>query len=273
MKAALIQLCTSDDPAEGIAVLRDRIGEAVAGGADLICTPEVTNAIATTSARRAEVLRTEDADPTLAMARDEAARHGVHIALGSLALKTDGERLANRSFLIGPDGSILARYDKLHMFDVEVAPGETYRESAAYAPGDRAVIARTPLGTLGLTICYDLRFPHLLRDLAKAGAEVILVPSAFSPTTGPAHWEVLLRARAIECGAYVLAAAQSGDHRTEKPRRSHGHSLAVGPWGEVLADAGTALGVTLVDLDLSAVAEARRRLPSLTHDALYEAPA
>ena len=273
MRAALIQLCASDDPAEGLEPLRGWIAEAAAEGADLICTPEVTNAIATSRARRDAVLRTEEADPTLAMVREEAARLGVRIALGSLALKTGGDRLANRSFLVGPDGAVEARYDKLHMFDVEVGAGESYRESAAYAPGDRAVIARTDTATLGLTICYDLRFPHLFRDLAKAGAEVILVPSAFSPTTGPAHWEVLLRARAIECGAFVLAAAQSGAHRTEKPRSSHGHSLAVGPWGEVLADAGTALGVTLVDLDLAAVAAARRRLPSLTHDRAYEAPA
>ena len=273
MRAALIQLCASDDPAEGLEPLRDWIGEAADGGAELICTPEVTNAVATSRARRDEVLRTEEEDRTLALVREEAARHGVWIALGSLALKTGGERLANRSFLIAPDGRIAARYDKLHMFDVDVGEGESYRESSAYAPGDRAVIARTPLGALGLTICYDLRFPHLFRDLAKAGAEVILVPSAFSPTTGPAHWEVLLRARGIECGAFVLAAAQSGAHRTEKPRRSHGHSLAVGPWGEVLSDAGEALGVTFVDLDLTKVAEARRRLPSLTHDAPYEAPA
>ena len=272
MKAALVQLCASDDPAEGLGPLREWIGQAARDGAGLVCTPEVTNAVATTSARRAEVLRHEDEDPTLALAREEAARHGIWIALGSLALRTGGERFANRSFLIDPDGGIAARYDKLHMFDVDVGEGESYRESAAYAPGDRAVVARTPLATIGLTICYDLRFPHLFRDLAKAGAEVILVPSAFSPTTGPAHWEVLLRARAIECGAYILAAAQSGPHRTQRPRRSHGHSLAVGPWGEVLADAGSALGVTMVDLDLSAVADARRRLPSLTHDAAYAGP-
>ena len=273
MRAALIQLCASDDPAEGLEPLRDWIAEAAAEGADVVCTPEVTNALTTDAARRREVLRTEEEDQTLAMVRDEAARHGIWIALGSLALKTDGPRLANRSFLIGPDGTIAARYDKLHMFDVNLGPTESFRESAAYRPGDRAVLARTPLASFGLTVCYDVRFPHLYRDLAQAGAEVLLVPAAFSVVTGPAHWEVLLRARAIECGAFVLAAAQSGAHRTTKPRSSYGHSLAVDPWGRVIADAGTATGVTMVDLDLGKVREARASVPSLGHDVPYEPPA
>ena len=197
---------------------------------------------------------------------------GVWIAAGSLAVRTgdpDG-RLANRSFLIDPDGGIAARYDKIHMFDVEVSERETWRESQGFRPGTRAVVAQTPFAVLGLAICYDLRFPHLFRTLAQAGAQVLLVPAAFTRPTGEAHWEVLLRARAIETGCFVLAAAQTGEHASG--RLTHGHSLAVAPWGEVLADAGREPGVTLVDLDLAQVDEARRRIPALGHDRPIEGP-
>lgn len=276
MRAALVQLTASDDPVANLTVTRGDVAKAAAQGATLICTPEVTNCVSQDRARQREVLRHEADDPTLAALRDDAARLGVWIAIGSLAVKTDDAdgRFANRSFLIGPDGAIAARYDKIHMFDVTVSDTESYRESAGYRPGDRAVVAQTPDAALGLTVCYDLRFPHLYRDLAQAGAEVLLVPSAFSPVTGAAHWETLLRARAIETGCFVLAAAQTGTHSamSGKARQTWGHSLAIAPWGEVLADAGTAPGVTLVDLDLTLVAQSRGRVPSLTHDRPYESP-
>jgi len=218
----------------------------------------------------------EETDPTLARLRDLAAEFGLWLLIGSLALKTgdaDG-RLANRSFLVGPDGGVRARYDKIHMFDVNISDTESFRESAAFRPGDRLALAETPFGAIGLAVCYDLRFPHLFRDLAQAGAAILTVPAAFSPTTGAAHWEVLLRARAIETGCFVLAPAQTGTHAATrgKPRQTHGHSLAVAPWGEVLADAGTPPGVTLVDLDMGAVARARHRVPSLGHDRPYHKP-
>ncbi len=269
-------MCSSDDPGENLAAARAMIAEAAAGGAQLVCTPEVTNCVSTSRTQQEEVLRLEEDDPVLAGLREAAREAGVWLAIGSLALKTrdaDG-RFANRSFLISPEGEIAARYDKIHMFDVQVSETETYRESAGYRPGGQAVVAQTPLATLGLTICYDVRFPHLHRALGKAGAEVLLVPSAFSPGTGPGHWEVLLRARAIETGAFVLAAAQTGEHSLSqgRPRRSYGHSLAVAPWGEVLLDAGEEAGVFLVDLDLGKVAEARGRLPALSHDRGFDGP-
>ncbi|MGZ9809291.1 carbon-nitrogen hydrolase family protein [Pseudoroseicyclus sp. H15] len=277
MKAALLQMCSSDQPAENLAAARAMIAEAKAGGAELVCTPEVTNCVSASRTHQQEVLALEEDDATLAGLREAAAEHGLWLTIGSLALKTRDEdgRFANRAFLISPEGEIAARYDKIHMFDVQVSETETYRESAGYRPGDRAVVAETPLAKLGLTICYDVRFPHLHRALVQAGAEVLLVPAAFSPGTGPGHWEVLLRARAIECGAFVLAAAQTGAHEGSRgrPRRSYGHSLAVAPWGEVLLDAGEEPGVHIVDLDLAKVAEARGKLPALTHDRAFEGPA
>ena len=277
MRAALLQLTSGDDPEANRAALVPMVRQAAAEGARLICTPEVTNVFAVSRARREAMVVREDEDLVIDALRDEAARAGAYIALGSAAVRTDRAdgRLANRSLLIGPDGQILARYDKIHMFDVSLPDGESFRESAAYAPGDRAVVAEVDGRKVGLTICYDLRFPHLYRALSKAGAEILLVPSAFATTTGRAHWEVLLRARAIECGAYVLAAAQTGTHPVSdgaNPRRTWGHSLAVGPWGEVLADAGTDPGVTLVDLDFAAVETARSRVPALTHDREFTGP-
>ena len=277
IRAALLQTTASDDPAQNTETLRGMVREAVAQGADLVCTPEVSNCVSSSRARQDEVLRPEAEDGMLAAMREEAARAGIWLALGSIAVKTgdaDG-RFANRSLLIGPDGTIHARDDKIHMFDVAVSETETYRESAGYRPGGRAVLAETPLAPLGLTICYDVRFAHLYRDLAQAGAAILLVPSAFSPVTGAAHWEVLLRARAIETGCFVLAAAQTGRHPASagRVRETWGHSLAVGPWGTVLADAGTACGVTIVDLDPTEVAQARQRVPALTHDRAYDGPA
>jgi predicted amidohydrolase len=222
------------------------------------------------------VLQHEEDDITLAGLRATARDLGIWLSIGSLALKTgdaDG-RFANRSFLIDPTGAIMARYDKIHMFDVDVSATETFRESAGYRPGDKAVLAQTPFGTLGLTICYDIRFPSLHRALAQAGADILLVPAAFSPVTGAAHWEPLLRARAIETGCYVLAAAQTGDHPISrgKPRQTHGHSMAIAPWGEVLVDMGAKTGTAIVDLDLTKVAQSRQRIPALTHDRPFESP-
>ncbi len=277
MRAALVQMSSSDDPADNLARAREMVAQAAGEGAELVCTPENTNCVTLNRAHQAAMFRHEGEDPVLAGLRDEAAKRGVWLSIGSLGLRVEGGdgRFANRSFLVDPSGGVVARYDKIHMFDVALGRGEDYAESAAFRPGDRAVVVRTPLGVIGLTICYDLRFPYLHRMLAQAGAEVILGPSAFTVPTGRAHWEVLLRARAIETGAFVLAAAQTGTHpRTvEAPERSTwGHSLAVAPWGEVLADAGERPGVTLVDLDLARVAEARRRIPALTHDRSFSGP-
>lgn len=272
LKTALVQLCVGDDPHKNLSVTQDLIAKAHAAGAQFILTPEVTNCIALDRAVLDRVTYEQGNDPTLAALRAQARALGVHILIGSIGIKTgdaDG-RLANRSFMIGPDGHIIAQYDKIHMFDVDVSPTETYRESASFRPGDRAVLAHTAFGTVGMTICYDLRFAHLHRALAQAGAQILTVPAAFSSVTGAAHWEVLLRARAIETGCFVLAPAQCGQHSPK--RRSYGHSLAVAPWGEVLADGGEDVGFTLVDLDLDRVAEARRRVAAIRHDRPFAAP-
>lgn len=276
MRAALIQLSVTDDPAANLAVTRQLVREAVAGGAGFVLTPEVTNCLSSDRAHQISVLAHEEDDQTLARLRAEAERAGIWLLIGSLGIKThdaDG-RFANRSFLIGPDGGVKARYDKIHMFDVNVSATEQYRESAGYRPGTQAVLAKTPFAEVGMAVCYDLRFPHLFRRLAQAGAQVLTVPAAFNDTTGAAHWEPLLRARAIETGAYVLAPAQCGTHASHngKPRRTHGHSLAVSPWGEVLADGGAEVGVSYVDLDMAEVASARARVPSLTHDRPFDGP-
>ncbi len=276
MRAALVQLCSGDDPDANLPVTERLIREAATGGATLVATPEVTNMVSASRARQDAQLRLEQDDETLARLRAVAAELGIWLVIGSLALKTgdaDG-RFANRSFLIGPDGAVVARYDKIHMFDVALAGGETYRESAGFRPGDRAVVATAGPARIGLSVCYDMRFPRLYRDLAQAGAQILTIPAAFTVPTGRAHWHTLLRARAIETGCFVLAPAQSGAHPAAegKPRRTFGHSLAVAPWGEVLADAGDDIGVTLVDLDLAEVARARAMVPSLDHDRPYAAP-
>lgn len=276
MKAALLQLTSGDDPLANIEMVRNMMRQAADQGAGFVLTPEVTNCVSTSRAHQAVVLVDQDADPSLAALRAEAAQLGVWLLIGSLALKTqdaDG-RFANRSFLIAPDGSIRAWYDKIHMFDVQVTETETYRESAGYRPGDRAVLADAGFAKIGMTVCYDIRFAHLHRALAQAGAQVLTVPAAFSPVTGAAHWEPLLRARAIETGCYVLAPAQTGLHpsSTGGTRRTYGHSMVISPWGEVLADAGTDPGVTVVDLALGDVAQARQRVPALTHDRRFAPP-
>lgn len=273
MRAAILQMTSSDQPEENLATVLSAMVNARAAGADMLLTPEVTNCLSTSRSHQRAVLHPQDDDPTLAALRKAAADQGLWLLIGSLALKTDDAdgRFANRSFVISDTGEVVAWYDKIHMFDVNVDEGETYRESEGYRPGDRAVTAATPFGTFGLTICYDMRFAYLYRDLAQAGAQILTAPAAFSPVTGAAHWESLLRARAIETGCFLLAPAQTGQHSAQKgkARETHGHSLAVAPWGEVLLDAGTEPGLHIVDLDLEEVDKARARVPSLTHDRSY----
>lgn len=276
MRAGLVQLTVGDDPAENLPETVALVRAAVSGGAGFILTPECTNALSSNRARQRDLFRHEEDDQTLAALRDEAARAGVWLLIGSIGVLThdpDG-RFANRSFLIRPDGQIAARYDKIHMFDVNVSETEVYRESSGYRPGTQAVLAEAPFGRVGMSICYDIRFPQLYRRLAQAGAEILTVPAAFNHITGAAHWETLLRARAIETGCYVLAPAQTGFHpeKAGKGRRTHGHSLAIAPWGEVLSDAGTEPGVTFADIDLAEVARARDRIPSLSHDRGFDGP-
>jgi deaminated glutathione amidase len=276
MRAGLVQLNVGDDPSANLPVTLGHIRAAVAGGAGFVLTPECTNALSSNREHQRRVLHLEADDATLAALRAEAAAGGIWLLVGSLGLLTEDAdgRFANRSFLIGPDGGIVARYDKIHMFDVNVSETEVYRESAGYRPGGVAVLAETTFARVGMTVCYDIRFPALYRSLAQAGAQILTVPAAFNHITGAAHWETLLRARAIECGCFVLAPAQCGFHPEAggKGRRTHGHSLAIAPWGEILADAGTEPGVTFFDLDLARVAEARARVPSLTHDRPFTLP-
>jgi predicted amidohydrolase len=259
MRAALIQLTVSDDPAANLPVTLEYIRQAVAGGAGFVLTPELTNGLSSSRAHQRSVFRHEEDDATLAALRAEAKAHGIWLLVGSLGLLTHDadSRFANRSFLIAPDGSVAGRYDKIHMFDVNVSATEVYRESDGYRPGATAVVAETPFARIGMTVCYDVRFPALYRRLAQGGAQIITVPAAFNHITGAAHWETLLRARAIETGCFVLAPAQTGFHpeANGKGRKTHGHSLAIAPWGEILADAGTEPGVTYADLDLSQVAD------------------
>jgi predicted amidohydrolase len=231
----------------------------------MLFTPEMSGLLDRDRARAARALRSEKDDPVLAAVRDAAAKAGLWVHLGSLALAGEqaDSRLVNRGFVIDDSGAIRARYDKIHLFDVELPDGETWRESAAYAPGTAAVVAETPWGRLGLAICYDLRFPALFSALSGAGAVILSVPAAFTVPTGAAHWHVLLRARAIEAGAFVIAAAQSGEHADG--RTTYGHSLAVDPWGEVLLDMGNGRGVRTVDLNLNRVAQVRGRIPALAH--------
>jgi len=276
IRAALVQLNSSDDPVANLPETLALIRGAAAAGAGFVLTPEVTNCVSASRKHQENVLTAEVDDATLAALRVVAQELKIWLLIGSIAVKTsdsDG-RFANRSFLISPSGKIIARYDKIHMFDVQVSKSETYRESAGYRPGEAAVLAEADFARVGMTVCYDLRFAYLYRKLARAGAQILTVPSAFSPVTGAAHWETLLRARAIETGCYVLAPAQVGSHDCSagKPRKTWGHSLAVAPWGEVLVDGGTDVGFSLVDIDLAQVDAARSRIPSLSHDRNFEGP-
>ncbi|MFZ7091042.1 carbon-nitrogen hydrolase family protein [Primorskyibacter sp. 2E233] len=276
MRVALLQTCSSDDPAENLVTVQGLLREAAKQGAQLALMPEVTNCVSMDRAHQADVLKLEADDPFLAGLTETARALGLWVLAGSMALKAEPPetRFVNRSLLIDDRGAVVARYDKMHMFDVQVSETETYRESSGYAPGSRAVVVDTPWARLGLSICYDVRFAYLYRALAQAGADILTVPSAFSPGTGPAHWQTLLQARAIETGCFVLAPAQSGTHsaRSGRARTTYGHSMVIAPWGEVLLDAGIETGVFVVDLDLSKVKEARRKIPSLTHDRSLEGP-
>lgn len=265
---ALIQTRAPATSAGGLAHVSPLIREAAAGGARFILTPEGTNLLEQRRPFREAVLADEGHDVAVHGLRALAAELEIWLLIGSALVRSgqaDDARAANRSLLIDPTGAVTARYDKLHVFDVDLPNGETYRESASVRPGDRAVVARTPWGGLGLTVCYDIRFPHLYRQLAKAGAAMIAVPAAFTVPTGEAHWETLLRARAIETGAFVLAPAQGGTH--EDGRRTWGRSTIVGPWGEIVAQADHDEPCVLpATLDLTAVARARAAVPALTHD-------
>jgi predicted amidohydrolase len=264
-RIALYQARTGIDPGANASALVAAVGEAAAGGAAILFTPEMSGLLDRDRARAAAHLRTEAEDPVLAAVRSAAARAGIWVHLGSLAIlgeDIDG-KLRNRGYLITAAGGLSTTYDKIHLFDVDLPGGESWRESASYAPGDRTVVADTPAGPLGLSICYDLRFPDLYRALTDAGARVLAIPAAFTVPTGRAHWHVMLRARAIEGGAFVVAAAQSGRH--EDGRDTYGHSLVVGPWGEVLLDMGEGEGIGFAELDLAEVEAVRARLPALRH--------
>jgi len=270
-RAGLVQMRTGRTVESNLIEASRLIREAVAGGAEYVQTPEITTLMETDRARLMVETRPEEGNPAIAHFRTLARELGVWLHVGSMGIALGGaeHKLANRSFLITPEGRLAARYDKIHMFDVNLPNGQTFRESKSYQPGRQVVIAQLPWARLGLTICYDMRFPQLYRALAQAGAEVIAVPSSFTRPTGEAHWHTLLRSRAIETGCWILAAAQGGMH--EVGRETYGHSLIVSPWGEVAAEAaGVEPGVIIADIDLTLVAEARARIPSLEHDRPFE---
>jgi len=264
MRAALVQMRSGTDMARNLRDAVDMIREAKAQGADFVSTPEMTNILEPDRPRLKALARPEAEDASVAAFSALAKELGLWLNIGSLALQGQGGRLLNRSLLFAPDGSLAARYDKIHLFDVDLPTGESLRESHSYEGGSRAVLAETGIGPVGLTICYDMRFPHLYRALAQAGAKIFTIPSAFTVPTGQAHWHVLLRARAIETGSFVLAAAQGGTH--ESGRQTYGHSLIVSPWGEVLAEAGTDPGIIVAGLDLAAADLSRARIPALRDD-------
>ena len=264
VKIALFQSQTGIDPAANATRLADAVGQASDGGAAMLFTPEMSGLLDRDADRAAKHVRLEENDEVLSAVREAAHKHGIWVHIGSLAVRTEGRQLANRAFVIDPRGEIRARYDKIHLFDVDLPTGETWRESNVYRHGSEAVIVDgTPVGKLGLTICYDLRFPALFARLAEANADLIAVPAAFTVPTGAAHWEVLLRARAIEAGLFIVAAAQSGHH--EDGRNTYGHSMVVDPWGEVLLDMEEGPGVAFAEIELSRITDVRSRVPALSH--------
>jgi predicted amidohydrolase len=265
---ACVQTNSAREFEPNIVTATELVREARRAGADFVLLPENVSMLEPVGRSLKEKALPEEAHPALAAFRDLARETGIWLLIGSLAIKLEDGRVANRSLLVDPEGTIVARYDKIHMFDVDLGPGQTYRESATIAPGASAVVAPTPWGPLGLSICYDLRFPHLYRRLAQDGAAFLSIPAAFTRATGRAHWHVLQRARAIENGAYVFAPAQCGTHA--EGRETFGHSLIVDPWGTVLADGGEESGVILAEIDPDQVAEARRRIPSLGHDRPFD---
>jgi predicted amidohydrolase len=267
-KVAMIQMRSGLEPSANLDDAARMIGEAKAAGAEYVQTPEMTNIMEAKRERLFATIREENADISLAAFRELARSHGIFIHVGSLALKVAPQKAANRGFLIDPKGEIAARYDKVHMFDADLGNGESYRESNSYRPGEIAVTGDLPWGRLGVTICYDLRFPALYRALAETGATMLAIPSAFTQKTGEAHWHVLMRARAIENTCFVFAAAQGGKH--ENGRETFGHSLIVDPWGRILAEGGTEPGVVMAEVDLNEVAKVRARMPSLQHGRRFE---
>ena len=265
MRAAIMQATSGIDPAANAATLTRAIAEAKAGGADMLFTPEMVGCLDRDRKRAAGTLTDEAHDPVLAAAREAAARAGIWVHIGSLGLagERDDGRWTNRSFVIDDRGEIRARYDKIHLFDVDLPNGVSWRESAVYAPGDTVVTVDTPWARIGLSVCYDLRFADLYRRLSDAGAMILLIPAAFTVPTGQAHWEILLRARAIESAAFVIAPAQVGTH--EDGRETYGHSLVIDPWGEILLDMDETPGLAFVDIDLDRVGAVRARIPVLAH--------
>lgn len=264
-RIALLQMTAGIDPAANARTIADAVGEAARGGAEMLFTPEMSGLLDRDRKRAAAHIVSEGANLVLAAARQEAAGHGLWVALGSLAVDGEGGKWANRSFLIDPAGAIAARYDKIHMFDIDLESGESWRESNAFAPGERVVTADdTPLGRLGLTVCYDLRFPALFEELGRRRCDAITIPAAFTVPTGKAHWHLLQRARAVEASAWVVAAAQVGEH--QDGRRTYGHSLVVDPWGDVVLDmGGETAGMAFAEIDRARTSEVRRQLPSLAN--------
>jgi deaminated glutathione amidase len=267
-RAGLVQMCTGRDVERNVQYATTLIREAAGKGAQYVQTPEITTLMEMERTRLFAAVRPEEGNPAVARFAALAEELGIWLHIGSMAVLLGNGKIANRSLLFSPEGAVAARFDKLHMFDVELPGGESYRESKNYQAGDTGVLAGLPWGTLGLTVCYDLRFPHLYRALAKAGADFLAIPSAFTRQTGAAHWHVLTRARAIENGAYVLAAAQTGTH--ESGRETYGHSLIVSPWGDVIADADAQVGVIVAEVRPEEVEKARARIPSLRHDRPFE---
>jgi predicted amidohydrolase len=267
-RAALVQICAGRNVVANIDAAAKLVRAAKAKGADYVQTPEQTAVMELDRKTLFAAIVEEEHDPALVAFQELARELKLHLHIGSLAVKVSSEKAANRSFMIGPTGEIIARYDKIHLFDVNLASGESYRESNTYRPGEMAIVAGLPWGRLGLTICYDLRFPALYRALAEAGAQVLTVPSAFTKQTGEAHWHLLLRARAVETGCFVLAAAQGGRH--ENGRETYGHSLIIDPWGRILAEGGIDPGLVMAEIDLGLIAEARGRIPALDHGRRFE---
>jgi deaminated glutathione amidase len=267
-KVGLVQMRSGVDPQANLAAALASVEAAADAGADYVLTPEMTNIMETKREKLFAAIVAEEHDPTLAALRAAARKLSIFMHIGSLAVKVSADKAANRSFLIDRRGDVVARYDKIHMFDVDLANGESYRESRSYRAGDLAVVADLPWGRLGVTVCYDLRFPALYRALAEAGASFLSIPAAFTKQTGEAHWHVLMRARAIENGCFVFAAAQGGKH--ENGRETFGHSLVVDPWGQIIAEAGTEPGVIVAEVDPAQVAAARSRIPSLLNGRRFE---
>jgi predicted amidohydrolase len=268
-RAGLVQMCTGRSVERNLAEASELIRDAARQGAHYVQTPEITTLMEMERARLFAAVRPEEGNPAISHFRALARELGIWLHVGSMGVLVGADKVANRSLLFSPDGVLEARMDKIHMFDVQLPGGENYRESRTYQAGDAGVLAELPWGTLGMTVCYDLRFPHLYRALAKAGADFLAIPSAFTVQTGKAHWEVLLRARAIENGCFVLAAAQAGKH--ESGRETYGHSLIVSPWGEILAEAdGVHPAVIVAGIKSSQVQEARQRIPSLQHDRPFQ---